>query len=67
MNHSELTHLIAMLQPQAPTHVVDHVVEKLSQLCFSVEEKFVQAGESARQNQNREPAKPWNPNDPANW
>jgi len=67
MTHDELTHLIALLEPQAPTHVVDDVVEKLSQLCLSAEEKFIQAGESARQSRKRGPVKPWNPNDPANW
>lgn len=67
MTHDEITHLVALLEPQAPVHVVDHVVEKLSQLCVTAEESFIQAGDSARQNRKATPAKPWNPNDPANW
>ena len=67
MKHSELTHLIALLDPQASTHIVDYVVDKLSQACISAEEYFEQEGIKARERQREKVLKEWNPNDPTNW
>lgn len=67
MTHDELTHLIALLDPQAPTNVVDDVVEKLSQLCSPAEERFFELGRKAKENQPKPQVRVWDPNDPTNW